>query len=160
MSKDRYDTIKVITGIILLYLFLELVLHITCPIRFLTGISCAGCGMSRAWLSLLRGDIHKAFYYHPLFWTIPFILIVYFLRNKITVKVLHILEVLIIILFLGTWLYRFTIPNQDIVVFEPWNSFPAEIMQYITGFYLKGFLCIVLISHIRTISRRTIPICL
>lgn len=131
MNKERYDTVKVIAGIILLYLFLELVLHITCPIKFLTGISCAGCGMSRAWLSVFRGDIHKAFYYHPLFWTLPLILIVYLLRHRIPAKVLHILEVIIIVMFLGTWLYRFTIPDQDIVVFEPWNCFPVRALRYI-----------------------------
>lgn len=131
MNKERYDTIKFITGIILIYLFLEVVLHITCPIKFMTGISCAGCGMSRAWLSLLKGDIHKAFYYHPLFWTIPFIFIVYLFRHKIPDKVLKILEVIIIVMFIGTWLYRFTIPNQDIVVFEPWNSFPVKVVRYI-----------------------------
>lgn len=134
MNKERYDTIKFITGIILVYLFLEVVLHITCPIKFMTGISCAGCGMSRAWLSVLKGDIHKAFYYHPLFWTIPFILIVYLFRHRIPEKVLHILEVIIIVMFIGTWLYRFTIPNQDIVVFEPWNSFPVRVIRYIVKF--------------------------
>ena len=40
---------------------------ITCPILFMTGISCAGCGMTRAWLSLFRLDFGAAFYYHPLF---------------------------------------------------------------------------------------------
>ena len=43
-------------------------LGVTCPILFLTGISCAGCGMSRAWLSLLRLDLAGAFAFHPLFW--------------------------------------------------------------------------------------------
>ena len=38
-----------------------------CPIRLVTGVSCAGCGMTRAWLSVLRLDLRQAFYYHPLF---------------------------------------------------------------------------------------------
>ena len=56
-----------LAGIVLFYVLLES-LGVTCPIRFLTGISCAGCGMSRAWLSLLRLDLAGALYYHPLFW--------------------------------------------------------------------------------------------
>lgn len=54
---------------------------ITCPILFMTGISCAGCGMTRAWLSLFRLDFGAAFYYHPLFW-LPALLIVLFLFEK------------------------------------------------------------------------------
>ncbi len=55
-----------ILGIALFYLLLES-LGITCPIKFCTGISCAGCGMSRAWLALLRGDLGAAVSFHPLF---------------------------------------------------------------------------------------------
>lgn len=40
---------------------------ITCPIKYITGISCAGCGMTRAWIALLHFDINTAFMYHPLF---------------------------------------------------------------------------------------------
>ncbi|GHU62053.1 hypothetical protein FACS189418_2760 [Clostridia bacterium] len=42
-----------------------------CIFLYLTGFSCPGCGMSRAWLFALRGNIHQAFFYHPLFWTVP-----------------------------------------------------------------------------------------
>lgn len=63
---NRRD-ISALAGIALLYVALE-AFGVTCPIRFLTGISCAGCGMSRAWLSLLRGDLAAAFAFHPLFW--------------------------------------------------------------------------------------------
>ena len=62
---NRRD-ISALAGIALLYVALE-AFGVTCPIRFLTGISCAGCGMSRAWLSLLRLDLAGAVYYHPLF---------------------------------------------------------------------------------------------
>ena len=47
---NRKD-VSALAGIALFYVLIES-LGVTCPIRFLTGISCAGCGMSRAWLSL------------------------------------------------------------------------------------------------------------
>ena len=47
--------LRALGGIVLFYVVIES-LGVTCPILYLTGISCAGCGMSRAWLSLLRGD--------------------------------------------------------------------------------------------------------
>lgn len=42
-----------------------------CPVYWLTGIPCPGCGMTRAFEALLHLDIAGAFYYHPLFWTVP-----------------------------------------------------------------------------------------
>ena len=42
-------------------------LGVTCLIKFTTGISCPGCGMTRAWLAFLTGHPGKAFSYHPLF---------------------------------------------------------------------------------------------
>ena len=42
-----------------------------CPIRFATGVCCPGCGLTRAWLSLLAGQPAEAVAYHPLFWTVP-----------------------------------------------------------------------------------------
>ncbi len=38
-----------------------------CPYDYILGISCPGCGMTRAFLSLLCLDFSSAFYYHPLF---------------------------------------------------------------------------------------------
>lgn len=72
---------KAIFAIVLFYAGIEL-LGVTCPIRFVTGISCAGCGMSRAWLALLRLDISSAFAYHPLFWLpVPVALLFWFRRR-------------------------------------------------------------------------------
>lgn len=56
-----------LAAIVLFYLVIES-LGVTCPIRFMTGVSCAGCGMSRAWLALLRGNLAEAARFHPLFW--------------------------------------------------------------------------------------------
>lgn len=62
----RKNDLQAILIIAAFYAVMELA-GITCPIRYLTGISCAGCGMSRAWISLLRLDAASAFAYHPLF---------------------------------------------------------------------------------------------
>jgi hypothetical protein len=37
-----------------------------CPFAALTGVPCPGCGLSRAALALLSGDVAAAFHFHPL----------------------------------------------------------------------------------------------
>jgi hypothetical protein len=37
-----------------------------CPFAALAGIPCPGCGLGRATLALLRGDLHAALHLHPL----------------------------------------------------------------------------------------------
>ena len=64
----RKEQVTAVLAVALFYGALQLA-GITCPIKYITGISCPGCGMTRAWLSLLlRGDLKAAFHYHPLFW--------------------------------------------------------------------------------------------
>ena len=46
-----------------------------CPFRVLTRLPCPGCGMTRAWLSLLHGDLSAAFRFHPFFWAVPVLLV-------------------------------------------------------------------------------------
>ena len=40
--------------------------HYMCPFKFITGIPCPACGLTRACLSVARGDLPASFYYHPL----------------------------------------------------------------------------------------------
>lgn len=46
-------------------------LDTSCPVRKTCGIICPACGLSRAWLAAFRLDIASAFAYHPMFWSIP-----------------------------------------------------------------------------------------
>jgi len=36
-----------------------------CPLKTVTGLPCPGCGMTRACLSLARGELEAAWTYHP-----------------------------------------------------------------------------------------------
>lgn len=108
-------------ALIILYGFFFSV-GVTCPIKFLTGISCPGCGMTRAELSFLRGDLRQAFYYHPLF---PLPVAVLFLlpfRKKIPKKIKYLIFIAIIIASMVVFLWRMLFVDQDIVVFEPENG--------------------------------------
>ena len=94
-------------------------LGVTCPIKYLTGVSCAGCGMSRAWLSLLRGDLAAAFAYHPLvLLPIPAALLFLF-RKKLPRCVVRGGFAVMIAAFCVVYGIRMLSPEDTIVVFEP-----------------------------------------
>lgn len=52
-----------------------------CPFDFLWGISCPGCGMTRALSALLiEHDLQRAFYFHPLFPLVPLAAVLLFVH--------------------------------------------------------------------------------
>ena len=83
-KNGRKELICAVTAVVVLYTAMESI-GITCPIKFITGISCAGCGMSRAWMAFLHLDIAKAFSYHPLCWLVPIAIIILLCISKINI---------------------------------------------------------------------------
>lgn len=109
-------------GALFAVFFLYAIMHlagITCPIKYVTGVSCAGCGMTRAYLALLRLDFAGAFYYHPLFWLLPVAGIIFWLRNRIPRQCYRFLFVLIILVYIIVYLYRMFCAGDTVVVFRP-----------------------------------------
>ena len=43
-----------------------------CPIKYVTGYDCPGCGFQRSFLALLKGDFHYSFYLYPA--TVPILI--------------------------------------------------------------------------------------
>lgn len=127
---NRKD-MSALAGIVLFYVLLES-LGVTCPIRFLTGISCAGCGMSRAWLSLLRLDLAGALYYHPLFWLpIPAAALLLFHR-RLPKRVFTVGLSLCGVLFVLVYFIRLGLPG-DIVVFAPREGLVWRLLSGLSG---------------------------
>lgn len=103
-----------------LYLLIDLFGAAACPFRFLFGLSCAGCGMTRAWKALiLSGDPAAAMAFHPLFWLVIPAGLLILLRNRIPEKIGKILWWIIIGLMLIVYLLRMMDPNDAVVVFQP-----------------------------------------
>lgn len=103
---------------------------IGCPIKFLTGISCPGCGMTRAWMCVIDLNFNKALYYHPL-WSIPLIYIfAYIFIRKKNRKLYNIMLWIFIALFIIVYIYRlFT--NSEIVRISYKDGFIYKIIDYI-----------------------------
>lgn len=130
-DKRRLNRIEVITSVaavVVLYVILES-FGVTCPIKYITGISCAGCGMSRAWIALLHFNIHEAFMYHPLFFLPPVVVIVMLLKSKINIKFYKIFMFTMAGAFVIVYFYRMFIGTGDIVVFEPQNNILFRIIR-------------------------------
>ncbi|MBQ2785288.1 MAG: DUF2752 domain-containing protein [Oscillospiraceae bacterium] len=68
-----------------------------CLFRRITGIPCIGCGLSRAWLAALGLDFCSAFRYHPMFWSIPVLMLLALFDGRLFRKDIwnHILLILL-----------------------------------------------------------------
>ena len=131
-SHRRIEVITSVAAVVVLYVILES-FGVTCPIKYITGISCAGCGMSRAWMAFLQLDIAKAFEYHPLFWLVPIAVIVLLCKSKINIKIYKIIIFTIIIMFAIVYMCRLIWSGDDVVVFEPQNNILFRIIRIINS---------------------------
>lgn len=85
---------------------------IGCPIKFATGISCPGCGMTRAWLYAITLRLDLAFAYHPLFWTVPPLFLIAALRQRLNARVVRAVFIAALVAFLTVWVLRLISPND------------------------------------------------
>ena len=72
--KDILSAAAAILAVALLYLFFH-VSGIGCPIHYATGISCPGCGMTRATMSLFAGNLGAALRWHFMLPAMPAVLL-------------------------------------------------------------------------------------
>ena len=81
-----------------------------CTYKKLLGIPCPGCGMTRAWLCLLKGDIVNAFRWHPLFAVFPPVLALFVHKTvfglKGSLKLWTTLLIIACVLMLGLYIPR------------------------------------------------------
>lgn len=87
---------------------------IPCISRYFFGVSCPGCGMTRAWLSVFQLNFEQAFYYHPMFLGVPFVCLIIIFRKKIPVWIFWTLVVLVLGAYL--WVYWYRLNYSDHVV--------------------------------------------
>ena len=71
LSKINVHTLLAFAAMVLMVYILD----IGCMVKYLFGVPCPGCGLTRAWLAVFRGDFSAAFAWHPLFWAAPVFII-------------------------------------------------------------------------------------
>ena len=122
------DFIKGMIVVIVLYIFLSLI-GIGCPIKFMTGISCAGCGMTRAWKCFLTGNIQGAFYYHPLFFSPIFFILLLLFKKKIPEAIYKAVITGLLVIFLVVYVVRLLDPNDTVVEIDVKHHFLLKLLS-------------------------------
>lgn len=83
------------------------VTSIGCPIKLFSGLSCPGCGLTRAWESALTLNIADAIRFHPLFWVVPLVFFALAVsKNKKMNTVWGILFGTVALCFVALWVIR------------------------------------------------------
>lgn len=70
-----------VIGIVYAIWMLKTSIGIPCPIRFITGFRCPGCGISHMCISLLHGEIREAFYSNRIVFLLLPIMVVIIVRQ-------------------------------------------------------------------------------
>lgn len=121
LTKWKED-IAVLSGL-LAVCCLSAVSRIGCPLKWLTGVSCAGCGMTRAVLCALRLRFDQAFYYHPLFFLPPICALCWFFREKIPERAKKYMARAAVVCFLAVYLVRLADRECRVVACDVENGF-------------------------------------
>ena len=80
-----------------------------CPIKYLTGVPCPGCGLSRALAALLRLDFWTALRFHPMVFVLPPVVLYALFGKKPLLGSTKLERVLLwsaVALDIGIWLVR------------------------------------------------------
>ena len=107
-----------------------IVMGLPCPIKYLTGVSCAGCGMTRAFTAAFSGDLAAAFYYHPLWLFVPVVMCVlivaHFSKKK---RLFNVTLAIGLGVMLTVWLVRLIDPNCNVVTVDMSQSIWGKIVS-------------------------------
>lgn len=117
-----------VTAIIIIYAVFHFA-GIGCPIKYLTGISCAGCGMTRALMHALKFDLEAAFYYHPLWMLTPVLIGLILFKQRLDKKVFTIILSVIIAFFIIIYIIRLISPDNTVVVIDTSQSAVIKLMK-------------------------------
>lgn len=132
MNKKNYSLTKIIAT--LLFIGVALLIFYKCPFEYIIGISCPGCGMTRALLSCLKLDFKAAFYYHPLFPLVIVLMIVYFLYLfkivKLSKKTINLIIWTSSVIFIIVYFIRM-FSGSDIVNIHIEQSVIGKIFNFI-----------------------------
>ena len=105
------------------------IFNIPCPTKRLIGMSCPGCGLSRAYFSVFKLNFRQAFWFHPLWPLMPLGMIaaiVLCIKNKL--RTAATLLFCIFGIFITVWIIRILL-GDSVVAFDVQNSLLGSAIQ-------------------------------
>ena len=130
MNKKRY-IFAIILSIIFLTLFITEIYE--CPLKYIFGLSCPFCGVTRAFECLIKLDIAGSFHCH-LFWPVILAAIIIHVLYEFNIIKKHkkifmtLLYVFVVVNFIY-YIYRLT-SGSDIVYFNWYESFIYKTYKF------------------------------
>ena len=83
--------------------------------------------MTRAWMSKM--DFVQAFYFHPLFWTVPIGIIIYLFRKCFPNRIFNFITGVTIFLFIVVYIMRMVNTEDTVVVIDFYESIIWDILK-------------------------------
>lgn len=126
----QYQDLIIAAAVLAAYAVWSCFLPMKCPILWLTGVSCPGCGITRALLSVCKLDFAAAWSYNPMiFYLIPVapILLMAYVR-----KAKKLTEVLLWItagLMIAVYLYRLLVLHSPVLEADPSEGVIAGLFR-------------------------------
>ncbi|MEE1011082.1 MAG: DUF2752 domain-containing protein [Acutalibacteraceae bacterium] len=124
--KKYYPYLIIIAVLILFYAF------IGCPTKVFLGVTCPGCGMSRAAEALLKLDFQLAFQMHPLIFFMPAALIILLIRKKIPPKIFDILLIVAAVGMFAVYFFRL-FSGSEVVYIDFKEGLIYKLLQNVFG---------------------------
>lgn len=133
--EDIYNYRFAILCVIFLFILLHLLFEEFCPMVVLTGLPCAGCGMTRAAWELLTFQFADAWQLNPaIFAWVPFVLYCIVIRYFLGRKVKYLKTILIVVLAVTFAVYGYRLivefPGTEPMVFNENNYFQRLFPKY------------------------------
>ena len=114
LFKD-YKIIFIAAAAFAAYFAVSLAFDIPCVIRESIGVSCPGCGMTRAVIAAFRGDFCAALAFHPLLFVMPPLVFMLFFSAKDT-RFFTFLIIFFAVLLFAVYFLRLADPADTIVM--------------------------------------------
>lgn len=131
--KKHRSVLVACVAVIFLYVVLFAV-GIGCPIKYLTGVSCPGCGMTRACISSLRLDFSKAFEYHPLWFAVfPMSALLVFFKAKGNGKAVTCTSIMAGCMLVAVYFFRMVFAQGEVVSFSVQSGALYRFVESIIG---------------------------
>lgn len=98
----------IVTLAILMYALVLRVLSVPCVFKWISGFKCPGCGMTRAVLAVMRGEVKAALSFHWMVWSLPVLYFCFLYDGRpFKSKTLNILLYAVVITgFAANWIFN------------------------------------------------------